>query len=46
MNRLRRMFHRHRWVTFGITSKVDRTTHSFTIVRCWCGAYGTGPGEK
>lgn len=52
MNRIRRLIHRHhrflhrhRWVSFDISSKVANTTHSFTIVRCWCGAYGTDRGE-
>jgi hypothetical protein len=45
MNRLHRLLHRHRWIVFTITSKVTNTTHTFTVRRCWCGAYGLDQGE-
>jgi hypothetical protein len=45
VNRVRRLFHRHRWVSFTVTSKVARTTHTYAVTRCWCGAYGTSEGE-
>lgn len=41
MNRLRRLFHRHRWVTLTVTCGYVR----ITARGCWCGQRDTSSEE-
>ncbi|MCP2350643.1 hypothetical protein [Nonomuraea roseoviolacea] len=37
MNRLRRLFHRHRWTTLTVTLAGGLSNATITTRACWCG---------